>query len=136
MRNNNEESAMQKFPVNPAKQLGASLWGVILLVGLIGLVLTMALKIAPAYLSNNVIVNAMNGVIANNDIRAMGIEDIRKDVMRTVRTNRITGFSPANIKIVRENNIDYIDINYETRVDLMYNIDAVVTFANRFDKFK
>ena len=127
---------MKKIRANPGKQFGASLWGVMLLVGLIGLVLTVALKVAPAYLSNNVIVNAMNGVIANNDIKTMDIAEIRNDVMRTVRTNRITGFSPADIKVVRENNVEYIDINYETRVDIMYNIDAVVSFENRFNKFE
>lgn len=126
---------MKKMCVNPGRQAGASLWGTMLLVGLIGLVLTVALKIAPAYLSNNVVVNAMNGVIANNDIRTMDIAEIRNDVMRTVRTNRID-FNPADIKVVRENNIEYIDINYETRVDIMYNVDAVVSFENRFNKFK
>ena len=126
---------MNKIRMNPASQLGASLWGIMLLVGLIGLVLTMALKIAPAYMTNNIIVNAMNGVIANNDIKTMQIGEIRNDVMRTVRTNRIEGFNPADIKVSRENNVEYLDINYETRVHLMYNIDAVVMFTNRFNKF-
>ena len=126
---------MNKIRMNPASQLGASLWGIMLLVGLIGLVLTMALKIAPAYMTNNIIVNAMNGVIANNDIKTMQIGEIRNDVMRTVRTNRIEGFNPADIKVSRENNVEYLDINYETRVHLMYNIDAVVMFNNRFNKF-
>src|SRR5687768_15337142 len=110
--NNNEEKAMNRTHRNPARQLGASLWGIMLLVGLIGLVLTMALKIAPAYLTNNVIVNAMNGVIANNDIKTMQIAEIRNDVMRTVRTNRIEGFSPASIVVTRENSVEYIDVNY------------------------
>ena len=127
---------MNKIHGNPARQQGASLWGTMLLVGLLGLVLTLALKIAPAYLTNNIIVNAMNGVIANNDINTMDITEIRNDVMRTVRTNRIEGFSPADIKVVRENNVEYLDINYERRVHLMYNIDAVVVFTNRFNKFK
>lgn len=126
---------MNKVRVNPEKQSGASLWGVMLLVGLIGLVLTIALKIAPAYIDNAVIVNAMEGVIANNDIRTMNIAEIRTDVMRTVNTNRVN-FSSANIKVTRENNVEYIDINYESRVHIMYNIDAVVTFENRFNKFK
>jgi hypothetical protein len=126
---------MKEIRVSPGKQLGASLWGIMLLVGLIGLVLTVALKIAPAYLSNGVITNAMEGVIANNDIKTMEIAEIRNDIMRTLRTNRIT-FNPADIKVVRENNVEYIDINYETRVDIMYNIDAVVSFENRFNKFE
>jgi hypothetical protein len=126
---------MNRIRLNPARQQGASLWGIMLLVGLIGLVLTMALKIAPAYLTNNIIVNAMNGVIANNDIKTMQIAEIRSDVMRTVRTNRIEGFSPASIVVTRENSVEYLDVNYETRVHLMYNIDAVVMFTNRFNKF-
>ncbi len=126
---------MYKVRVNPARQQGASLWGVMILVGLIGLVLTIALKIAPAYMSNNIIGNAINGVIANNDIKTMAITEIRNDVMRTVRTNRIEGFSAADIKVTRQNDLEYIDVNYETRVHLMYNIDAVVMFTNRFNKF-
>ena len=126
---------MNKIRMSPVRQLGASLWGTMLLVGLIGLVLTMGLKIIPAYLSNNVIVNAINGVIANNDIKTMGIAEIRNDLMRTVRTNRIENFNPANVTVTRENSLEYLDVNYETRVHLMYNIDAVVVFNNRFNKF-
>jgi hypothetical protein len=126
---------MNKASVNPARQQGASLWGVMILVGLIGLVLTMALKIAPTYMTNNIIANAINGIIANNDIKTMPITEIRNDLMRTVRTNRIEGFNPADVKVVRENDIEYIDIKYERRVHLMYNIDAVVMFNNRFNKF-
>ena len=126
---------MINLRVNPARQLGASLWGTMLLVGMLGLVLTMALKIAPAYMTNNVIANAINGIIANNDIKTMAIGEIRNDLMRTVRTNRIEGFDPADVKVVREGNLEYIDIQYERRVHLMYNIDAVVTFNDRFNKF-
>ena len=100
---------MYKVRVNPARQQGASLWGVMILVGLIGLVLTIALKIAPAYMSNNIIGNAINGVIANNDIKTMAITEIRNDVMRTVRTNRIEGFSAADIKVTRQNDLEYIE---------------------------
>ncbi|MES2624311.1 MAG: DUF4845 domain-containing protein [Pseudomonadota bacterium] len=126
---------MSEVRVNPARQRGASLWGIMLLVGMLGLLLTMALKIAPAYFANGTIANAVEGVIANNDIKTMPIGEIRNEVMRTVRTNRIEGFNSADIKVVRENNVDYIDINYETRVRLFYNIDAVVMFENRFNKF-
>jgi len=126
---------MKPVRVNPARQQGASLWGTMLMVGLIGLALTMALKIAPAYMTNNIIANAINGIIANNDIKTMAITEIRNDLMRTVRTNRIEGFDPGDVTVVRENNLEYIDINYERRVHLMYNIDAVVVFNDRFNKF-
>lgn len=105
-----------------------------ILVALFGLFLVAALKIAPAYIDNNVVENAMEGIQANNDIAAMSVNDIRTSLMRTLNTNNIS-FDASNVVLVREGGKEYIDINYESRVRLFYNIEAVVTFQNRFDKF-
>ncbi|MDT8397641.1 MAG: DUF4845 domain-containing protein [Pseudomonadales bacterium] len=115
-------------------QSGASMYASLLMLVLLGLFLTSALKLAPSYMDNNVITNAMEGVIANNDLAQMNINDIRQDVMKTLLLNNIRDFKATNIQVVRENGRDYVDINYESRVHLFYNIDAVLTFQNRFDK--
>lgn len=116
------------------EQRGASIYTTLIVVALVGVVLLAGLKIVPAYLDNNVIVNAMEGVIANNDIRTMGIGEIRTEVMRTVNVNGIRDFDALNIQLVREGAREYVDINYDARVHLFYNIDALVSFENRFVK--
>jgi len=112
-----------------------SIYTTIIMVALLGFFLIAALKIAPAFLDNNVVTNTMDGIRANNDIAEMSIAEIRTSLMRTLNTNRVEGFAASNVVLVREGNEEFIDINYETRVPLFYNIDAIVKFENRFPKF-
>jgi len=115
----------------PGRQQG-SFYSTVIIVAMFGLFLTTALKIAPKYIDNNVVVNAMESVAANNNLSEMNINEIRAGVMRTLDVNNINLDAQA-IQLIREGNRDYVDINYEAKVPLFYNISAVVAFENRFD---
>ena len=116
------------------KQRGSA-YSTMIMVVLIAMFLTAALKLAPAYLANNVINNAMASIAENNDMAVISIGEIRSALMRTLDTNDIRGFNAANVQVVMEGSQEFVDINYERRVPLFYNIEAVVIFENRFDKF-
>jgi hypothetical protein len=116
------------------RQTGASVFGIVILLVIVGLFLLSALKVAPSYMDNNVIENTMEGIISNNDFRAMSISEIRAELQRSLVTNNIRDFEGSNVVLTREGNDSYVDINYESRVPLFYNISIVVTFENRFDK--
>lgn len=116
------------------QQSGASFFAIVIVLVLVGLFLLSALKVAPSYMDNNVIVNAMEGIASNNDMREMSLADIRGELQKSLLTNSIRDFSMANVVLTREGNLNYIDINYESRVPLFYNISVVVSFENRFDK--
>ncbi|MEX2367163.1 MAG: DUF4845 domain-containing protein [Pseudohongiellaceae bacterium] len=115
-------------------QRGASFFATILIVVLIGIFLIAGLKIVPAYMDNGVIVNAMEGIIANNDMNQITVAQVRTQIQRTLNVNGIDNFDSNNIRFVTESGRNYIDINYDTRVDLFYNIDAMVSFENRFER--
>lgn len=115
-------------------QRGASIYSMIMLGALMGLVLIAVLRLVPPYLDNNVIINAMEGIIANNDMSEISITQIRTDVIRSINVNGMRNFDPSNIQLTMENGREYVDINYESRVDIFYNIDAIVSFENRFEK--
>jgi len=125
---------MKQLSRMPDRQQG-SMYSMVVVLILVGVILLEVLKIAPAYIDNNVITNAMSTIAANNDIAAMNIRDIRADLYKTFTTNNIDGFSMENVVVTKENGKEYIDINYEARKELFYNIDAVIKFENRFDKF-
>ena len=116
------------------KQRGSA-YSTMIMVVLIAMFLTAALKLAPAYLANNVINNAMASIAENNDMAVFSIGEIRSALMRTLDTNDIRGFNAANVQVVMEGSQEFVDINYERRVPLFYNIEAVVIFENMFDKF-
>ena len=117
-----------------AQQKGASFVGIVFLLVIVGMALLSALKVAPSYMDNNVINNAIEGMANNNDFTTMSIGDIRSDLQRSLITNGIRNFDTSNVVITREGNRNYVDINYESRVPLFYNIEIVVIFENRFDK--
>ena len=109
------------------RQAGASFFTIIFLLVIVGMVLLSALKIAPAYMDNNVVVNAMEGIINNNDFSSMSLSDIRSDLQRTLVTNSIRDFDLGSVVLTREGNNSYIDINYESRSHLFYNIKLLLS---------
>ena len=63
----------------------------------------------------------------------MSLADVRTNLMRTLNTNRIE-FDASTIVLTKDSGKEYIDINYESRRPLFYNIEAVVVFTHRFEK--
>lgn len=116
----------------PQSQLGG-FYSTVIIVAMFGLFLTAGLKIAPLYMDNNVIVDAMEGVMANNDISEMSVGEIRSALNRTLIVNNVELPGDAMTE-VREGSMDYVLISYEARTPLFYNISAVVAFENRFAK--
>lgn len=116
----------------PQTQLGG-FYSTVIIVAMFGLFLTAGLKIAPLYMDNNVIVDAMEGVMANNDISEMTLGDIRNSLNRTLIVNNVELPGDAMTED-REGSVDYVVISYEARTPLFYNISAVVQFENRFAK--
>lgn len=128
-----EEDNMKRIDkAMPHTQVGG-FYSTVIIVAMFGLFLTAGLKIAPLYMDNNVVVDAMEGVKANNDISTMSLGEIRNALNRTLLVNRVELPSDA-MKEVREGGRDYILISYEARTPLFYNISAVVEFNNRFEK--
>lgn len=117
-----------------SRQKGASVFGIVILLVMVGMFLLSGLKVAPAYMDNNVIVNSMEGIISNNDFEAMSMSEIRSALQRSMVTNSIRDFETSNVVLTREGDDSFVDINYESRVPLFYNIEIVVVFENRFDK--
>jgi len=101
---------LYKF-ASPKRQKGASFFGILILLVIVGLFLLSALKVAPSYMDNNVIVNTMEGIISNNDFKAMSIAEIRADLQRSLVTNNIRDFEGSNVVLTRQGNDSFVDIN-------------------------
>jgi hypothetical protein len=120
------------FRTLPQTQHGA-FYSTVIIVAMFGLFLTATLKIAPAYMDNNVIVNTMEGIAANNNLADMSVSEIREALAKTLNVNNVTLDGDA-VRILQEGSQTFVAIDYETRVPLFYNISAVVSFNNRFEK--
>lgn len=124
---------MKALRASSAKAQRGSVYTTMILVALFGLVILAALKIAPAYIDDQSVTSTMESMAENPDFGTMSIADIRTGLMRTLNTNRVP-FDAANVVLVREGGNEYVDVNYESRKPLFYNIEAVVVFKHRYEK--
>jgi hypothetical protein len=124
---------MKPLQVRSAKAQRGSVYTTMILVILFGIVILAALKIVPAFVDDRAIDGTMENLAQSGDFADMSINDIRSSLMRTLNTNRIS-FDANNVQLVREGGKEFVDVNYETRKRLFYNIDAVVSFEHRYTK--
>ena len=116
------------------QQRGASFLATLFLLVIAGIILLVSLKLVPAYMDNRIIVTAIDSVREQPEMAGMNIARFRSEVMRTITVNGIRDFDTDSITYTRDGDAEYIALEYETRIPLLYNIDALLTFERRFDK--
>jgi hypothetical protein len=116
-----------------SQQKGASLYALIVVMTLLGILILTGLKLSPAYMDNMVVKNAIENLKENGELEDMPLRDIRRYVTRTVQNNG-GSFQSDGIDQIEEGGVDYIAVEYESRVAMFFNIDAVVKFNYRIEK--
>lgn len=124
---------MKALRASSARAQRGSIYTTMILVALFAVVILAALKIVPAYIDDSTINSTMVSMAESEEFGTMSIGDIRSSLMRTLNTNRID-FDDSNVVLVKEGGNEYVDVNYEARNPLFYNIEAVVVFKHRYEK--
>ena len=119
--------------IDLSKQKGASLYALIVVMTLLGILILAGLKLSPAYIDDMVVKNAIENLKESGELEDMSLRDIRRYVTRTVETNG-GNFASDSIDQVEEGGVDYIAVEYESRVAMFLNIDAIVKFSDRIEK--
>lgn len=119
--------------IDLSKQKGASLYALIVVMTLLGILILAGLKLSPAYIDDMVVKNAIENLKESGELENMSLRDIRRYVTRTVQTNG-GNFESDSIDQVEEGGVDYIAVEYESRVAMFLNIDAIVKFNYRVEK--
>ena len=124
---------MKAIRQNPASQKGASMFAIIMVMTLLGIVILAGLKISPAYLDNQIIKTALDNLKGTGEIEDMSIREIRNYVSRTMQANGAT-FDGDSLEEIEINGVEYITVKYEARVEMFDSIDAIVKFDYQVEK--
>ncbi|MEX1033329.1 MAG: DUF4845 domain-containing protein [Cellvibrionaceae bacterium] len=118
-------------------QQGLSSIGWLLVILVAGFFLTCAFKLVPAYADNMYIKDGLKSLseFENTDrgYAGMSNSDIRSHLSNYFYINNVRSEATKSIDIERKRDKVLVNINYETRVPLFYNIEVVMTFNNQFD---
>ncbi len=112
------------------KQKGLTTLGLLVAILVIGFAVMLGMKTSPFYLDDYAVAKVLKSLDNRSGIAEASRSEVKEWVHKGLNTNRID-LSRDELKITRDRKDGVIiDINYERRVHLMYNIDLILSFKH------
>ena len=115
------------------RQRGASGLVMLVMVLFFGSLLTLLLKLGPAYMDDYTIQEALEGLNDTKGLSEMGPADVRLHINKRLSVNNVRNLSSENITVDKDGDRVLIVVDYEVRSPVMSNIDAVMHFKHAYD---
>lgn len=109
-------------------QRGFSFWGLVFNMLLLGVVLVLVLRIAPAYMEYLTVKDVVERAAADYNPAEDTLQDVRTHISKLLRTSQVYDITIDDIEVYRERNRVIIDATYERRFPLFWIIDGVMNF--------
>lgn len=116
------------------RQYGMSALGWLFLLIVFGITFTVIAKLMPFYAENQYVVEALRSVGETPEgVESLSNREIEQKIYSFYTVNGVRSEGATNIEIERQANKVLVMINYEARVPMFYNVDAVMKFNNVLD---
>ena len=128
----NKDKCIQR---NLLKQKGASTPLVIIFLAMSAVILTIFFKLYPPFYEHWQLEHVMESFKDETDIADVPLHELETRFDKRLVTNSIRDFnSKDSVFISKEDGVFSIELDYEVRIPMYRNIDAVVKFHNIFNK--
>jgi len=118
-------------------QRGLSSIGWLMVILLAGFFLTLAFKMVPAYVDNIYVTDALKSLreLGAGQQGYAGVTDseVRRHLSGYFNINNVRADAVKSLKVERKSDRILVNMNYEVREPLFYNVDVVMRFTNQFD---
>jgi hypothetical protein len=98
-----------------------------------GGLLTLVLKVGPAYLDDITIQEALESLDGTEGLSDMGPAQVRTLINKRLSVNNVRGFDAKNITVEKDQGLVTIKVDYEVRNNLFRNVDTVVHFKHEYE---
>jgi hypothetical protein len=110
------------------QQRGITLLGLLMVLMIFGFFAFIAMRLFPVYSENHSVTSAMKSLQGEPGIATKTPEEIRLMLDRKFNIGYVDSVKPQNIKVTRSGTGYTLNIKYEVRKPMAYNIDFVATF--------
>jgi hypothetical protein len=114
-------------------QRGASKFGIVITLLVVGLFFPVRMKIVPVYMDHNLISSVAQAMLESGRTDSMMQAEVRREFANSLSVNNIRDFDASAVTSSRANNKSEITLIYEKRVPLFHNINAVISFNEKFE---
>ncbi|MEH6562130.1 MAG: DUF4845 domain-containing protein [Marinobacter sp.] len=115
------------------RQRGASALVILIMVLFFGSLLSLAIKVGPAYMDDLTIQEALESLDGTEGLSQMGPAQVRTLINKRLSVNNIRGFDAKDITVEKDGGIVVVNVDYEVRNNLIRNMDTVVHFQHRYE---
>ena len=115
------------------RQRGASGLVMLVMVLFFGSLLTLLLKLGPAYMDDYTIQEVLEGLNDTKELSEMGPAEVRSLINKRLSVNNIRTLSTEGIAVDKDGGQVLIVVDYEVRSPVISNIDAVMYFKHAYD---
>lgn len=119
---------------SPSSVRGLSLVGWILVIIVVVIFATSAIKMVPAYIDFNTISSMANSVLSDSKVGLKSENEIRADFAKRMSINNLTVISAQDLIIEKDGGTVKVLVDYEVRENLFSNVDVVMAFNREFTK--
>lgn len=110
-------------------QRGITLIGFIMLLAVIGVFLFVGFKLFPVYAEYYSAVTDLKAICKEPDAPNASMQDVRNKLDRRFNVSYVESINTAkDVKIITEGDTKLVNIKYEVRRPLIYNLDFVAKF--------
>lgn len=112
------------------RQRGLGMIGVMAWLGVAALVLTLVFRLGPEYMEFLTVKSAMDSLTEDPELKGKGRAEILSTLGRRLDVNNVRGLPPQTFRVEQKDFGQKLIADYEVRVHLLFNIDAVLTFKH------
>ena len=110
-----------------------TLIGWLLILLLIAVIATVALKLIPVYLDGYKVYQTLSSIAEDSSSSGKSVKELRKMIDRRFDINMVNDASPQDVTISKQAGVTIIEVEYEARRQLFGNLYAVVLFEKRVE---
>lgn len=110
------------------KQQGLTAISFLILLMVFGFLGMIAMKLFPVYLEHFKVSSALDGVGSDSRAKDASDDEIKEMIMKKLQIDDVRDLTKDDIEIGKSGQNRYVTIQYETRVNMVGNVDAVVKY--------
>ncbi|MBN9287096.1 MAG: hypothetical protein BGO43_11980 [Gammaproteobacteria bacterium 39-13] len=107
---------------------GITVLGMLITVVLLVFVVVLGINLAPPYIHHFAVQDAMESLAKDPELKSMSKAKLRDMFLRKLQVNYITNIPADKLEVTKKDGKTALTLNYEVRVHLVANIDAVIKF--------
>jgi hypothetical protein len=115
----------------PSNQAGASALAILIIVAMAAMILLVVFKLYPIYFEHWQIQSVVESFEEESGVEELSVGEVAKRFKLRMQTNNVRDVRYDDaIEIYKEDGILTIDVDYERRINIYKNVDAVVVFQD------